>query len=149
MAWLVLNLLFTDYLFNRCKKVKHDNFLSAEEKVFSGVPQGSIIGPLLFVLFYNDFPNCLKHSKCVIYADDTVIYVPGKDIFIIESRLSDDMNRIANWCTKNELILNLKRGKTEAMLWNIQKVSYPTRKSQCDFFLQKCIFHHVIQIHGN
>ena len=109
-------------LFNRCQKVQYDNFLSAEEKVFSGVPQGSIIGPLLFVLFYNDFvPNCLKHSKCVIYADDTVIYVPGKDIFIIESRLSDDMNRIANWCTQNELILNLKRGKTEAMLFGTSK----------------------------
>ena len=102
-------------------KVQHDNFLPVEEKVFSGVPQGSIIGPLLSVLFYNDFPNCLKHSQCVIYADDTVIFVPGKDAFIIISRLSADMNRIANWCTYNEVILKLKNGKTEAMLFGTSR----------------------------
>ena len=94
---------------------------SAEEKVFSGYHKVPSLDPLLFVLFYIDFPNCLKHSKCVIYADDTVIYVPGKDVFIIESGLTDDMNRIENWCAQNELILNLKRGKNEAMLFGTSK----------------------------
>jgi hypothetical protein len=115
LAW------FNDYLFNRSQRVQYENMLSAEEKVFCGVPQGSIIGPLLFVLFYNDFPSCLKHSQCIIYADDTVIYVPGMDVFIIESRLSADMERIMQWCTDNELILNLKKGKTEAMLFGTCK----------------------------
>ena len=115
LAW------FSDYLFNRNQRVQYDNFLSSEEKVFCGVPQGSIIGPLLFVLFYNDFPSCLKHAQCIIYADDTVIYVPGKDIFIIQTRLSADMDRISSWCIKNELILNLKKGKTEAMLFGTSK----------------------------
>ena len=112
---------FGDYLFNRSQTVSLDGELSGEGKVFCGVPQGSIIGPLLFLLFYNDFPSCLKHSKCVIYADDTVIYVPGKDMFVIESRLSADMERIMHWCTNNELILNLKKGKTEAMLFGTSK----------------------------
>ena len=112
---------FSDYLFNRSQYVSLDNTLSEEGKVLCGVPQGSIIGPLLFVLFYNDFPSCLKHSKCVIYADDTVIYVPGKDVFIIESRLSVDMERIMNWCVHNELVLNLKKGKTEAMTFGTSK----------------------------
>ena len=95
--------------------------LSAAGKVHCGVPQGSIIGPLLFVLFYNDFPSCLKHSEVIVYADDTVIFVPGKDLAIIEARLSADMQRIHEWCTDNELILNLEKGKTESMLFGTSK----------------------------
>ena len=112
---------FQDYLFNRSQRVQYENSLSTEQKVTGGVPQGSIIGPLLFILFYNDFPSCLKHSKAVIYADDTVIYVPGKDAYIIESRLSSDMQRIMEWCLDNELILNFSKGKTEAMMFGTSK----------------------------
>ena len=79
---------FQDYLFNRTQYVQHGKTLSNGEKVHCGVPQGSIIGPLMFILFYNDFPSCLKHSKVIIYTDDTFIFVPGKDLSIIEARLS-------------------------------------------------------------
>ena len=82
---------------------------------------GSIIGPLLFILFYSDFPSCLKHSEVIIYADDTVIFVPGKCVTIIETRLSADMKRINEWCLKNELILNLGKGKTESMLFGTSR----------------------------
>ena len=61
--------------------------LSDAGKVHSGVPQGSIIGLLLFNLFYNNFPVFLKHSEVIIYAADTVSFVPGKDVMIIEARL--------------------------------------------------------------
>ena len=56
-----------------------------------------------------------------MYADDTVIYVPGKDLSIIEARLSADMKCICDWCTDNELILNLSKGKTESMLFGTSK----------------------------
>ena len=72
-------------------------------------------------LFYNDFPSCLIHSEVIVYADDTVIFVPGKDLAIIEARLSADMQRIHEWCTDNELILNLSKGKTESMLLGTSK----------------------------
>ena len=75
------------------------------------------MGPLLFIIYFNDFPSCLKHTKSIVYADDTVIYVSGKDTFIIETCLSADMKSISEWCEKNELILNLNKGKTEAMLF--------------------------------
>ena len=65
--------------------------------------------------------SCLKHSNVTIYADDTVIYVAGKDISIIEIRLSSDMELIAEWCEKNELILNTTAGKTESMLFGTAK----------------------------
>ena len=102
---------FEDYLFDRTQYVQWCTSLSEAGKVHCGVPQGSIIGPLLFILFYNDFPSCLIHSEVIVYADDTVIFVPGKDLAIIEARLSADMQRIHEWCTDNELILNLSKRK--------------------------------------
>ena len=112
---------FKDYLFDRTQYVQRGTILSDAGKVRSGVPQGSIIGPILFTLFYNDLPSCLKHSEVIIYADDTVIFVPGKDVEIIEARLSADMKRVYEWCTDNELILNLHKGKTESMLFGTSK----------------------------
>ena len=112
---------FEDYLFDRTQYVQWCTSLSEAGKVHCGVPQGSIIGPLLFILFYNDFPSCLIHSDVIVYADDTVIFVPGKDLAIIEARLSADMQRIHEWCTDNELILNLSKGKTESMLFGTSK----------------------------
>ena len=112
---------FQDYLFNRSQQVHYKECISEVGKVTSGVPQGSIIGPLLFVVFFNDFSSCLKHSNITIYADDTVIYVAGKDLFIIETRLSADMKSIAEWCVQNELILNTNAGKTESMLFGTAK----------------------------
>ena len=112
---------FLDYLFNRSHQLQYKGCFSAVGRVTSGVPQGSILGPLLFIAFFNDFTSCLKHSNVTIYADDTVIYVAGKDIFIIEIRLSSDMELIVEWWEKNELILNTTTGKTESMLFGTAK----------------------------
>ena len=57
---------FKDYLFMRSQQVEVGNQKSKSHSVFSGVPQGSILGPLLFLVFFNDFPENLKHSKCHI-----------------------------------------------------------------------------------
>ena len=65
----------TNYLFNREESVYANGQFSSKQNMLSGVPQGSILGPLLFVIFYNDFPEYLKHCSCVMYADDTIIYV--------------------------------------------------------------------------
>ena len=112
-------LRFQDYLFNRSQRVQYKGILTDEYKITCGVAQGSIIGPLMFVLFYNDSPSCQKYSKTVIYADDTVIYIPGKDTFIIESQISANMRRIMEWSDDNEVILNLN--KSEVMLFGTDK----------------------------
>jgi hypothetical protein len=85
--------------------------------ITSGVPQGSILGPLLFLIFFNDITDTIANSKIIKYADDTVIYVADKDIDEISRKLSDDMKFIGEWLDENDLILNLNKGKTEALLF--------------------------------
>ena len=94
---------------------------STNQPVFTGVPQGSVLGPLLFLVFYNDFVDIGLNSRVIKYADDTVIYYSGKDIETIESMLSEDMDLIAQYFNENELIINLKKGKTEMMLFGTGK----------------------------
>ena len=63
----------------------------------------------------NDLPE-LKHSRIIKYADDTVVYLSDKDV-IIENELIEDLSRISTYFNENELIINLKKGETEAMLF--------------------------------
>ena len=108
---------FTDYLFNRSQHVELNGVLSNTCCVTSGVPQGSILGPLLFIKFFNDIKESI--SKCDIfqYADDTVLLFAGKDIQTIENTLNVDMTGVGRYCEENELLLSLKKGKTEFMLF--------------------------------
>ena len=86
---------FTDYLFNRSQQVKYNGATSERNAVFNGVPQGSILGPLLFLIFFNDLPDCLHHSQIMKYADDTVLFISSKDFHVIETKLSEDISHVA------------------------------------------------------
>ena len=107
---------FTDYLFNRSQTIEINNQSSAKEAITSGVPQGSILGPLLFIIFFNDLENFIHRSKIIQYADDTVIFFSAKTTCEIENALNGDLEAIVQYCRDNELILNFKKGKTEVML---------------------------------
>ncbi|XP_057294623.1 uncharacterized protein LOC130623152 [Hydractinia symbiolongicarpus] len=113
---------FTDYLFGRFQQVQYKNSLSDEHPVNSGVPQGSILGPLLFIMFFNDLCTVVKHSEVVKYADDTVLFVAGKDLEIIETRLSSDMNCVLAWCLENELILKQYYLNSQTQLLKLQSL---------------------------
>ena len=65
--------LFRDYLNGKCQYVNTDGYHSTKRAITSGVPQGSILGPILFLVFINDLPATLQHSMADIYADDTTI----------------------------------------------------------------------------
>ena len=108
---------FQDYLFNRTQVVDIDGFYSNEQPLYSGVPQGTILGPLLFIIFFNTFEECLKNSETLQYADDTVIYTAHKDISQLSNLLNEDLISISNYFYENELLANLKKGKTESMLF--------------------------------
>ena len=108
---------FESYLFNQKQQVNFNGCLSEEYPVYNGVPQGSILGPTLFVLHLDDIDNCLRHCNIIKYADDTVIYVPGRNSLEIQNKLNEDISKVCKWLTTNDLSLNLKKGKTETMLF--------------------------------
>ena len=107
--------LFQNYLFNRKQTVIYDGVASDPQYVLSGVPQGSILGLLLFLIAYDGLNEVLIHCKIIMYADDTVIYTSDKSFSTIKSNLTEDFARVATWLEENQLIVNLRKGKTECM----------------------------------
>ena len=104
---------FRSYLSERTQKVTFKNTFSAQKPVKYGVPQGSILGPLLFLLFVNDLP---LHTNAMIdlYADDATVYEISKSKEEIERKLQIAVLEIASWCKKNGMVINID--KTKAML---------------------------------
>lgn len=89
----------------RSQVVQYKGVLSEPQPILTGVPQGSILGPILFIIFFNDVHKPLQHSKIITYADDSVIYTSSKDIDTIQRSLSEDMNNLCEWFKDNDLIL--------------------------------------------
>ena len=79
-----------------------------------GVPQGTILGPLLFLLYINDLPNCLSNCEPRMYADDTHLTYAGDNADNIQLHLNQDLENVHNWLRANKLTLNMT--KTEFML---------------------------------
>ena len=95
---------FESYLFDRKQFVQFDGAKSETQSVSCGVPQGSILGPPLFILLINDIDLHLKHCEIILYADDAVIYCADKSCENIESQLKIDIGEIAEWLTVNNLV---------------------------------------------
>ena len=106
--------LLKSYLSNRHQKCQIDHFISSEHLIKCGVPQGSILGPLLFLLYINDFPECLKNTRPRLFADDTNITATSHTIGDIETAANSDLENLKNWLIANKLSLNV--AKTEFML---------------------------------
>ena len=101
-----------------------DGCLSDTRAINYGVPQGSLVGPLLFILYINDLPNIIQIANISLYADDTVLYFSSHDPKIIESTLNAELSNVAKWFQANKLTLNTK--KTKFMLFGTPKRLKPT-----------------------
>ena len=105
---------FKSYLTNRMQRCNVNNHLSSASPLNCGVPQGSIIGPLLFLIYINDLPNCLNVGTPRMYADDTNVTFSAATIPDLESQINSDLNFIDRWLKANKLSLNV--AKTEFMV---------------------------------
>ena len=125
-----------DYLFNRSQTVKFNNVKSSPLHITHGVPQGSILGPLLFNILINDISQVVDKAQIILYADDTAMYYAHKDPKTIQEILGNQCNNINNWLGDNNLYLNLNKGKTEFVLFGTpqrlskaEKIEIPINKS--------------------
>ena len=100
---------FASYLESWYQVISVENCQSTQQKVPVGVPQGSILGPLLFLLYVNDLPNSLEHCLVVMYADDTAIYFSANCCQNIEYHLNADLVNLAEWFNNNYRTLNTSK----------------------------------------
>jgi hypothetical protein len=110
---------FQNYLTTRSQRVKFGQDLSDSASIDHGVPQGSILGPLLFILYINDLPMCLNDCSISMYADDTMIHYSDKSTAKIREVLQIDFNRLVIWLEQNRLVISEK--KTNTMLFGTKK----------------------------
>ena len=108
------NARFESYLSNRHQVCQVNGKLSLPRNIITGILQGSILGPLLFLIYINDFSNCLTNAECDMFADDTQIASASNDSKILAGKLNNDLVNISDWMVANKLSLNASR--TECML---------------------------------
>ena len=106
-----LNLL-SDYLNNRIQKTICNGEISNFNNVTCGVPQGSILGPLFFLIYINDLHGVLGDKNYHLYADDTVIYCINENIQNAEKEMQKILNKFSKWCEINALTINTSKTKT-------------------------------------
>lgn len=106
-------LLFKNYLFNRMQCVKINNVESEFKEIKYGVPQGSLLGPVLFLIFINDI-SCLKTKGMLsLFADDVALIYTGSNDTLISS-IKDDLKKILHWSNENGMVLN--EGKCQQLI---------------------------------
>lgn len=115
-----------NFLLNRTQRITNDGYLSSESAVLSGVPQGTILGPILFLIFISDIGDTLTTSKMSSYADDSKVYAKIQSPEDSKN-LQLDLNRIYTWTEKNLMLFNsdkfevLKVGKNQNLKNEIYK----------------------------
>jgi len=117
------------YLSNRSQSVRIRDYHSPPLTMSTGVPQGSILGPLLFSLYINDLPSVCPDDYIQMYADDTVIYTHGKNIKQVSEKLTQSMAHVAEWLNQSCLKLNVN--KTVSMYFSKSNIA----NNQADIFV--------------
>ena len=110
---------FESYLSNRKQYVNDNGISSITKTVKCGVQQGSLLGPLLFLVDINDVCSVCKHTFPILFADDTNLFSSGKEIKTLETNINSEISDISIWLKVNKLSLNVK--KTHYMIFRKHK----------------------------
>ena len=102
---------FCDYLLQRTQKTMVNGILSDSKTTKCGIPQGSILGPLLFLLYINDLPNANLVSNVRMYADDTSLTYAASDSDELIQTINRDLANVHDWINANKLSLNITKTK--------------------------------------
>ena len=109
----ILTNWISGYLSNRRMCTKYNDYTSDTKSLICGVPQGSVVGPILFLCYVNDITNvCFDASvKITLYADDTVIYSHSNDMLDLQHKIHRTLDNVSTWCVNNRINLNVKKTK--------------------------------------
>lgn len=111
---------FRSYLTDRKQYIEYNNVTSDTHTVLSGIPQGSVLGPLLFIIYINDLPDAIEIGS-ILFADDTTIFCSHKDIPTLYAMMNNQLDIVNDWFRSNKLSLN--NNKTNYVLFTLKSVN--------------------------
>ena len=107
----IVNQWFSSYLSNRTQTTEIGSHISSKLNINCVVPQGSVLGPLLFLLYINDIQYCSSKLQFFLFVDDTTTLYAHKDLKTLELTVNAELHNLYNWLTSNKLSLNIKKSK--------------------------------------